>query len=148
MSIFLLYTSHTEVTVATSALPVGTSSGCAKCGTIKNSAKHSCCARGGSWFKNCGDVGDTHFAHTWIEGIQICKDFMTSISDKSSSQVMRHHVKPVVFPSNTAQSQNNNWDQKNTNGANKVISDSKGCDGTPNVSVCICVICIVLKWQM
>ena len=80
MSIFLLYTSHTEVTVATSALPVGTSSGCAKCGTIKNSAKHSCCARGGSWFKNCGNPGDSKFDHTWVEGIEACASVPTTKS--------------------------------------------------------------------
>ena len=46
---------------------------CPKCGTVKKSGKRSCCARGGGWFKNCGDVGDTKFDHTWAEGIQACK---------------------------------------------------------------------------
>ena len=46
---------------------------CLECGTIKKSGKRSCCARGGAWFKNCGDVGDTKSDHTWAEGIQACK---------------------------------------------------------------------------
>ena len=48
---------------------------CPKCGAIKKSGERerSCCARGGAWFKNCGDVGDTKFDHTWAEGIQACK---------------------------------------------------------------------------
>ena len=46
---------------------------CPKCGTVKKSGKRSCCARGGGWFKNCGDVGDMKFDHTWAEGIQACK---------------------------------------------------------------------------
>ena len=46
---------------------------CPKCGTTKTSGRLSCCARGGAWFKNCGDVGDAKFSHSWIEGIQACK---------------------------------------------------------------------------
>ena len=45
---------------------------CPKCATNKAS-KRSCCARGGAWFKNCGDSGNTKFDHTWAEGIQACK---------------------------------------------------------------------------
>ena len=48
-------------------------SSCPKCGTTKKSGELSCCARGGAWFKNCGDVGDTKFGHTWAEGIQACE---------------------------------------------------------------------------
>ena len=46
---------------------------CLKCGIAKKSGKRSCCARGGAWFKNCGDADDTKFDHTWIEGIEACK---------------------------------------------------------------------------
>ena len=49
------------------------SKGCPKCGTIKKSGKLSCCARGGAWFKNCGDVGDSSFEHTWSDGFNACK---------------------------------------------------------------------------
>ena len=46
---------------------------CPKCAINKKSGRVSCCARGGAWFKNCGDAGDANFDHTWVEGIQACK---------------------------------------------------------------------------
>ena len=46
---------------------------CPKCGTTKRSGLISCCARGGTWFENCGNAGSTKFNHTWVEGIQACK---------------------------------------------------------------------------
>ena len=46
---------------------------CPKCGSVKKSRERSCCARGGAWFKACGDVGDSQFDHTWADGIQACK---------------------------------------------------------------------------
>ena len=46
---------------------------CPKCGTIAKSDKLSCCGRGGSWFKNCGGIGNTKPHHSWYEGIQACK---------------------------------------------------------------------------
>ena len=49
------------------------SSVCPKCGTIKKSAKSSCCGHGGSWFGNCGSAGNSKFGHTWREGIRACK---------------------------------------------------------------------------
>ena len=49
------------------------SSLCFTCGIIKKFGKYSCCARGGTWFKKCGDEGDTTIDHTWTEGIQACK---------------------------------------------------------------------------
>ena len=59
--------------------PNPTDSGtCPKCGTIKKSGKRSCCARGGTWFKKCGDEGDTTFDHTWTEGIEACKSKFSS----------------------------------------------------------------------
>ena len=47
---------------------------CPECGTIKKSAKMSCCAPGGSWFGNCGSAGHTKVGHTWYEGVRACKD--------------------------------------------------------------------------
>ena len=55
---------------------------CQKCGTVKKSGKVSCCARGGGWFKKCGNAGDTNFDHTWGEGIQACSGFETLLLDK------------------------------------------------------------------
>jgi len=46
---------------------------CPKCGTIDKSGKISCCGRGGSWFKNCGSVGNAKLDYTWYEGAQACE---------------------------------------------------------------------------
>ena len=46
--------------------------GCPKCAT-NMAGKRSCCARGGAWFKNCGDAGDMKGYYTWAEGIEACK---------------------------------------------------------------------------
>ena len=45
---------------------------CPKCGTAKKTKKPSCCARGGSWYNNCGDEGDSKFDHTWAQGFHAC----------------------------------------------------------------------------
>ena len=45
---------------------------CPKCGTNKKSGKLTCCGRGGSWFKKCGDTDDPKFDHTWDEGVEAC----------------------------------------------------------------------------
>ena len=50
---------------------------CPTCGTLKSGLR-SCCARGGFWFKNCGDPGDLDVGHTWSEGIQACKSKFTA----------------------------------------------------------------------
>merc|ERR1712147_508096 len=55
---------------------------CSKCGTVKNSGKRSCCARGGAWFNKCGSPGDSNFDHTWMQGIQACKGFVSLFSHK------------------------------------------------------------------
>jgi len=55
---------------------------CRKC--VANKAGIlSCCTRGGSWFQQCGNSGDSRFDHTWIEGIRICLDIA---SDKLQEQ--------------------------------------------------------------
>ena len=51
---------------------------CPECSIIKRSGKHSCCARGGSWFKKCGDASDPKFNHTWAEGVEACKTFASA----------------------------------------------------------------------
>ena len=45
---------------------------CPNCGDATTHGERSCCARGGAWFKKCGDGGDAKFEHTWTEGIQAC----------------------------------------------------------------------------
>ena len=46
---------------------------CPRCGTIAKSGKRSCCGHGGSWFEECGGVGNIKLQHTWYEGIEACK---------------------------------------------------------------------------
>ena len=64
-----VYTSATT-TATTTTTPVPIT--CAKCATNK-AGKRTCCARGGSWLKNCGNPGDSKFDHAWDEGIQACE---------------------------------------------------------------------------
>ena len=73
--LIVLFHVHMPITAptTTTASAVSRGKGCPKCGSITQSGKRSCCARGGSWFKNCGDAGDSNAGHTWVEGIQACK---------------------------------------------------------------------------
>ena len=75
----------TEILTTTSLSASKSNNTCSKCGTLKKSGKFTCCARGGAWFKKCGDAGDTKFDHTWSEGIQACRDFV-------DSQQRSHHL--------------------------------------------------------
>ena len=52
---------------------------CPKCG-ITTSGKLSCCFRGGSWFRKCGDANSPNFEHTWFEGIQSCRSAISLLS--------------------------------------------------------------------
>ena len=79
---------------------------CPRCGTIAKSGKLSCCGRGGSWFKNCGGVGNTKLQHTWHEGMHVCKALTQSkavIAHQkgidSSQGVGMANRKPVVAAS-------------------------------------------------
>ena len=88
-------------TPATTGLSAIISATCPKCGIIKKSGKHSCCARGGAWFKNCGEVGDTKFDHTWTEGIQACKGFGNSIVLTPPPHFIVRHGRGLIYPLNT-----------------------------------------------
>ena len=58
---------------------------CPKCGINRKNGKRSCCVRGGAWFRKCGDPGDTTFAHTWLEGINVCENLGALFSNKAQS---------------------------------------------------------------
>ena len=121
----------TEVSAITS-LPTASRSGCPKCGTIKKSAKRSCCARGGAWFKNCGDAGDPRFDHTWTEGIQACQSSARSASNKSPLQVMIHGGGLLSYSLSTADSRNSTGHQENSTQVGIVLDtklSSTACDG-------------------
>ena len=51
---------------------------CLKCGTIQRSGKQSCCARGGSWFGNCGADGE----HKWSQGFLACRARSRAVVDQ------------------------------------------------------------------
>ena len=61
---------HIKTLAGTTTIAVSV---CPRCGTIAESGRMSCCGRGGSWFKNCGGVGNAKLHHAWYEGIQACK---------------------------------------------------------------------------
>ena len=46
---------------------------CPNCGMFKKSGRASCCAPGGTWYKNCGGTGENKFDHSWFEGVEACK---------------------------------------------------------------------------
>ena len=66
-------TSTTTVTTISTAKRVPPSRNCAKCVGNKKSGTLTCCGRGGAWFDNCGNPGDTDFDYTWGQGIRACK---------------------------------------------------------------------------
>ena len=62
---------RTSSTIITST--ASNSMTCSRCGTFKKSGRVSCCAPGGTWFKNCGSVDNRNVDHRWFEGTQACK---------------------------------------------------------------------------
>ena len=46
---------------------------CPKCGTFEKSGQASCCAPGGTWYKNCGGDNHKNMNHKWFEGTEACK---------------------------------------------------------------------------
>ena len=80
-ALFVLFHAYlpAQVPKTTSASGIRINKGCSKCGILKKSGKLSCCARGGVWFKNCGDAGDSNFDHTWVEGMQACDSKCVSV---------------------------------------------------------------------
>ena len=77
----------TSVYISTSAVTVTrTAPVCPKCVAIKKSGKLSCCAPGGAWFKKCVTSGNSNTEHTWVEGVQACKNVVSLFSGKEESR--------------------------------------------------------------
>ena len=136
----------------TALSPVSRFDGCPKCGTLNKSGKLSCCARGGAWFKNCGDVGDIKFDHTWVEGIQACKSFGSSIAVTSPLHVEVRHVEIVGSTVNAAPSQiDATGRQTKTNRLDSVANtdtmDSKFV-GVPTAVAYLLVLCFIADCQL
>ena len=113
---------------------------CPACAAIKKSGKLSCCARGGAWFKNCGDDAGTDLDHTWAEGIQACKGFADSVSVISPLRVMPRH------PLNDSDKQTNAHRAASMPDAG--IQGCAECFGIANTIVCIYVYAIVFYMQL
>merc|ERR1712147_327995 len=47
---------------------------CPKCGTFKKSGRPSCCAPGGSWYKNCGAANNNRVDYKWTDGALACEN--------------------------------------------------------------------------
>ena len=112
---------------------------CSKCGTTKKSGKHSCCARGGSWFKNCGDDGDAYFDHTWAEGIQACKGFRSANSVTPPLQFIHGRVKldgvALKAARNISQQQENSYLPDTM--SNAATAGHKDCAALAKVVFCV-----------
>ena len=70
---FFQVVTHTHVPTPVAMVSPDSAFVCAKCGTFKKSGRLSCCAPGGAWYKNCGDVGDDNVDHAWLEGVTACE---------------------------------------------------------------------------
>ena len=137
----------------TTSVPATSSSKvCPKCGATSKSGKRSCCARGGAWFKNCGDAGDTEFGHTWAEGIQTCEHSGNLDVLKSPRQVMLRHAGVVDCPLDLDRPCNATKRRKNTHDpvrmSNVGITDSGFCVGVAKATVRTCTLFIMLYIRM
>ena len=128
---------YAEISTTRSVVAVSSSNGCPKCATSKKSAKLSCCARGGAWFKNCGNVGDAQFDHTWAEGVQVCKPSI------SMDLPLLRHVGVIDHPVNMTQSRNVTPQWTNIHAADGIFVGSNtactDCVGLTKVVVYTCV---------
>ena len=131
---------------------IGVDNGCVECGTSKKSGKRSCCARGGAWFRNCGDVGDRRFDHTWVEGIQACKDSASLISVATLPHAILRHVRDNVYSLNATLRRNvtplrtSTSRQGNTFDAG--IKDFGDFAGHAKVVVCVYVLFLIAHRQL
>ena len=114
---------------------------CPKCGTIKKSGRRSCCARGGAWFKNCGDGDDTNYDHTWAEGINSCKSFGSPDMVESPEQVMLHNVGGIAYGLNTSQAIDTSTEHMDINSADSVSNaDVDSCEHCVRQTTLICIV--------
>ena len=79
---------------------------CATCGTAPKSGQMSCCARGGTWFKKCGDPGDTNFDYTWDEGFKACIGVANPLLVGTPAQAHQEMGENIDHPTNTTGLQN------------------------------------------
>ena len=135
---------------ATPALTVGGSSnsgrGCSKCGITRKSGERSCCARGGTWFKNCGDADDKQFDHTWAEGIQACEGFAGLGLVDPPFEAILHHAEVNFYPANTVEPHVNINYSVNVSDVRRI--DYAEYLGITKVSVYICALADLFVVQL
>ena len=150
------------------------SSECPTCGTNSKDGRRSCCARGGAWFKKCGNAGDVKFAHTWAQGMKACTGVVSSVPVKGPLQVVLRQMGNIIdHPSNTTQSRNGARQQgdivyplgtarpQNVTPQQTDTStyrdgfvssagtmDSKDCVGVSKIAIWICVLLNISRLQM
>ena len=119
------------------------------CGAIKKSGQLSCCARGGAWFKNCGDVDDTNVDHTWAEGIEACRYSAGDASVESSLQTVLRPVEVTIYPLKSNQAQDDTQHQTKLPVADSmsIKSGCVECVGLAKAVKCICVLSILLHFR-
>ena len=132
--------SQTEPTTITASVPLAITSGeCPRCSRSKKSGKRSCCARGGAWFKSCGDTGDMSFDHSWAEGIQACKGFVTSVSVHSALKLTSLPAIVTDYPIHSGYSQYITQNQIHIGRFGSLPkTDSTGGDELTKTVVCAC----------
>ena len=137
----------TEAATATTEAAVSNNKGCSKCGILKKSGKLSCCARGGDWFKNCGDISDSNFGHTWVEGIQACTRFVNLSSVESSELLMMNYDRSKVQSLTVTQSPNTTHHQTNIYPIvdSGTVDDSKDRVELTKIVVCVYLLLISLQ---
>ena len=143
MSVVRVYTRVILESLATMLFPARSSNECPKCGISKKSDKYSCCARGGAWFQNCGDAGDNKFDHTWVEGIQACKDYESSLLVNSPLQTVDLPLLNITQLRNVNQQQIRIINRGDSI-SNAGITESQDHFGLTKVVVCVCAWFVLL----
>ena len=117
------------------------------------SGKPSCCARGGDWFRNCGEVGDPKYDHTWLEGFRACKGSVDTILVNAPIQVILPSVgniqlSPKIFRQRNS-TQHHTPDDTRSDGDGESESDTiksgDGGVGLMQASFYVCVWSTVLR---
>ena len=113
---------------------------CPNCGTLQ-SGRRSCCARGGTWFDNCGSSNDGKFAHTWFEGIQACKNSSSSLSGELQSHSMLHEN--TTIDQQVQDHKHLDSDSAGGDSRGDVATNSKCYDGLANIVVFISLLLLI-----
>ena len=127
-----IYTEARTATSLSATTARSSNSVCLKCVTNR-AGRSSCCARGGAWFKNCGDGGDTQFDHTWAEGLQACDHLVDTVLSVQSKLLAGNML-------NMSRPQHATQQQKHVDLADSVSSAVAARSVVlAKVVVCICI---------